>query len=76
VTAVEIAAIRHACGLSQSQLARRLGVSLRAVQMWEQGLRRPGGPAVLMLEVLRDTPVSREKRRKPSGMRKGSRNCS
>jgi putative transcriptional regulator len=52
MTALDIAAIRRASGLTQSQLAHRMRVSVRAVQMWEQGLRKPGGPAVLMLEVI------------------------
>jgi len=55
VTAAAIRAIRESAGLSQSQLARRLGVAVRTVQNWEQGLRVPRGPAVLMLETIRDT---------------------
>jgi len=35
--------IREELSLSQSGLARLLGVSLRAVQRWEQGWRRPSG---------------------------------
>jgi len=52
MTAVQIADIRARARLSQSQLARRLGVSPHTVQNWEQGLRRPSGPAILMLEVI------------------------
>ena len=52
MTPTQIADIRKRSNLSQSQLARRLGVSVRAVQAWEQGWRRPGGPACMMLEVL------------------------
>ena len=55
MTAAEVIEIRRAAGLSQSQLARRLGVAVRTVQNWEQGLRVPRGPAVLMLETIRDT---------------------
>ena len=55
MTAAAIRAIRESAGLSQSQLARRLGVAVRTVQNWEQGLRVPRGPAVLMLETIRDT---------------------
>ncbi len=65
MTAADIRAIRESARLSQSQLARRLRVSVSTVQSWEQGLRRPGGPAVLMLETIRDTlggvPLKRRK---------------
>ncbi len=35
----EFSAVRHALGKSQSQVARLLGISLRAVQSFEQGWR-------------------------------------
>ena len=55
MTPAAIVRLRTACGLTQETLARRLRVSVSTVQSWEQGLRRPGGPAVLMLETIRDT---------------------
>jgi putative transcriptional regulator len=68
MTAVEISDIRARAGLSQADLARKLGVSTHTVQNWEQGLRKPGGPAILMLEVIRDagrgdTDTSQPKRK-------------
>lgn len=36
-----IAALRHASGLSQSELGKQLGVSSSAVGMYEQGRREP-----------------------------------
>ena len=53
--AANIVRLRNSCGLTQEQLAHRLRVSVSTVQSWEQGLRKPGGPAVLMLEANRDT---------------------
>ncbi len=56
MTALEIAGIRRRAGMSQAQLAERLGVSTHTVQNWEQGLRRPRGPAVLMLQKMAERP--------------------
>lgn len=36
---------RHALGMTQAEFAARLGISLRTLQEWEQGRRRPSGPA-------------------------------
>src|ERR1044071_9855457 len=38
--------IRQRLKLSQSAFAGLMGVSLRTVQDWEQGRRKPSGPAV------------------------------
>lgn len=45
--------LRRARGLSQRQLARRLGVGLRSLVAWERGEREPRlGPALVMAKVL------------------------
>ena len=36
-----IASLRHGCGLSQAELARRLHISPSAIGMYEQGRREP-----------------------------------
>lgn len=36
-----IASLRHAAGLSQSQLAERAGISTGTLKNWEQGIRQP-----------------------------------
>lgn len=61
MTPAAIIALRESCGLSQAQLAHRLRVSPHTVANWEQGLRRPSGPAVLMLEV-----IAREAKLRPA----------
>jgi putative transcriptional regulator len=43
--------IRDRMGLSQSAFAALLGVSLRTLQDWEQGRRKPTGPAYALLRV-------------------------
>ncbi|MBU6470584.1 MAG: helix-turn-helix domain-containing protein [Gammaproteobacteria bacterium] len=43
--------IRERMDLSQSAFAALLGVSLRTLQDWEQGRRKPTGPAYALLRV-------------------------
>lgn len=40
--AIEVKRIREKLGITQSELARRLGVSRRTVEGWEQDLRGIG----------------------------------
>jgi putative transcriptional regulator len=39
-------------GLSQRIFAKLVGVSVKTLQNWEQGRRRPSGPAAVLLTVL------------------------
>ena len=47
----DVKAIRNKIGLSQSAFAGLLGVSVRTLQEWEQGRRKPQGPAKALLGV-------------------------
>ena len=47
---------RAKVGLSQSEFARLLGVSVRTLQEWEQGRRAPSGPARTLLAVAHANP--------------------
>ncbi|MDE2069872.1 MAG: helix-turn-helix domain-containing protein [Gammaproteobacteria bacterium] len=47
----DVRAIRERMDLSQSAFAALLGVSLRTLQDWEQGRRKPTGPAYALLRV-------------------------
>ena len=47
---------RNATGLSQSQFAVLLGVSLRTLQGWEQGRKQPSGAARTLLAIARTNP--------------------
>lgn len=46
-----ISAIRQKMELSQSEFAELLCVSLRTLQDWERGRRKPSGPAYALLRV-------------------------
>ncbi|QPJ66301.1 MAG: helix-turn-helix domain-containing protein [Candidatus Nitrohelix vancouverensis] len=49
--------IRDNMGLSQSAFVGFLGVSVRTLQEWEQGRRKPSGPATVLLKVAHTHPV-------------------
>lgn len=48
--------IRENLGLSQSKFAKLLGISVSTLQNWEQGRRRPEGPAKVLLNVAAKYP--------------------
>ena len=47
----DVIRIRKQAGLSQVHFARLLGVSVRTLQDWEQGCRRPSGAAQTLMMV-------------------------
>lgn len=49
-------AARQRTGLSQSQFAALLGVSVRTLQEWEQGRRQPSGAAQTLFKVAERHP--------------------
>ena len=51
-----VIAARMASGLSQSQCAGLMGVSVRTLQEWEQGRRQPSGAALTLLKVAERHP--------------------
>jgi len=52
----DVHAIRESMGLSQSAFAVMLGVSPRTLKDWEQGRRKPSGPALSLLKVAAKRP--------------------
>ena len=52
----DTAAIRAKTGLSQSEFAKSIGVAVRTLQGWEQGHRKPQGPARVLLAMLAKKP--------------------
>ena len=49
----EIRAIRETAHVSQPVFARYLNVSKNLVSDWERGAKRPGGPALRLLAIVR-----------------------
>jgi putative transcriptional regulator len=54
--AVDVKMIRQRLGRSQTEFARMIGVSVATLQNWEQGRRRPEGPARALLTVAAANP--------------------
>jgi putative transcriptional regulator len=47
---------RKKSGLSQSEFAKLLGVSVRTLQEWEQGRRQPRGAAKTLIAIAERRP--------------------
>jgi len=54
--ASDVRAIRRRLGLSQQEFAERFGFSLETIRNYEQGHRRPTGPARTLLRVVASEP--------------------
>jgi putative transcriptional regulator len=48
--------IREELGLSQNKFAKLLGISTSTLQNWEQGRRKPEGPAKVLLNIAAKYP--------------------
>jgi putative transcriptional regulator len=53
---VDAKAVRLRLGKSQTEFARMIGVSVSTLRNWEQGRRRPEGPARALLKVAAANP--------------------
>jgi len=49
--------IRERTSLSQSEFADLIGVSVKTLRNWEQGRRRPTGPAAALLSIIEHDPA-------------------
>jgi putative transcriptional regulator len=56
LASVDAKAVRQRLGKSQTEFARMIGVSVATLQNWEQGRRRPDGPARARLKVAAENP--------------------
>jgi len=50
-SAEDIVTLRRFIGLSQPDFACALGISVHTLRNWEQGRRRPEGPALALLRI-------------------------
>lgn len=53
---IDVTSIRKKFDLSQSKFSKMFGFSLRTLQQWEQGRRRPQGAARVLLKVIDYAP--------------------
>ena len=56
VSQPDVASIRSRTGLSQPAFAKSIGVPLGTLKNWEQGRRRPEGPARVLLALIEKRP--------------------
>jgi putative transcriptional regulator len=57
----DVAKVRTGVDLSQAKFAALIGVSIRTLQGWEQGQRRPSGAARTLLDIaLRHPDIIRD----------------
>ena len=54
--AVDVRAVRRATGMTQAQFAAAYEFSVRTVQAWERGAKRPSGPARTLLRAIKGDP--------------------
>jgi DNA-binding transcriptional regulator YiaG len=47
----DIAALRRFVGLTQAEFARAIAISVYTLRNWEQGRRKPEGPAIALLRI-------------------------
>lgn len=53
---INVQTVRRRLGKSQAAFARMIGISVATLQNWEQGRRRPEGPARALLKVAAANP--------------------
>jgi len=56
VEPTDVKAIREQIGLSQSEFAKLMRVSIKTLQNWEQHRRNPTGPAAALLKIVSTAP--------------------
>lgn len=57
---VDVRKLRARMRLSQTEFAAKFGFSLDSIQNWEQGHRKPEGPARVLLVVIAKNPKAVE----------------
>lgn len=57
ITPPDAKTVRERIGLSQSEFARLMRVSIKTLQNWEQHRRNPTGPAAALLKIVSTAPT-------------------
>jgi putative transcriptional regulator len=58
IDSADVGAVRRAIGMSQAEFAAVFGISVWTLRKWEQGQRRPQGPARALLRVIAREPAA------------------
>ncbi len=53
---IDLRAIRRTTGMTQAEFAAAYDFSIRTVQEWERGAKRPSGPARTLLRAIKADP--------------------
>jgi len=53
---IDVRAIRRAAGMTQAEFAAAFEFSVRTIQEWERGAKRPSGPARTLLRAIKGDP--------------------
>ena len=53
---IDVRAIRRVAGMTQAQFAAAYEFSIRTVQEWERGAKKPSGPARTLLRAIKGDP--------------------
>jgi putative transcriptional regulator len=53
---IDVREIRRAAGMTQAQFAGTYDFSIRTVQEWERGAKKPSGPARTLLRAIKADP--------------------
>ncbi len=53
---IDVKSIREGLRLSQEEFAKRYEITLSALRNWEQGRRKPEGPARVLLKLIEKKP--------------------
>lgn len=53
----DVKKIREKTGLSQTEFAKKLCISFKTLQNWEQGRRTPTGPAAVLINLIDKNPT-------------------
>lgn len=53
---IDVAGVRRKTSLSQAEFSSRIGISTATLRNWEQGRRKPEGPARVLLSLIDANP--------------------